>query len=267
MSGLPDDHTELLQEQVLKKRFPEFSTIYPDVTLYKNGRRLAQYDVLAVRLLEFFQGHQKAAYGEWRALDLARERGEFPTLEGLPGKFMYGEASNTFKTVHDFLVKFEHMGWRPFEALLMVDKVVIDSTEFKPSSLAMQIQHLMSYEPIKGTEAPTVDHLALIPNVSMVTLLVAGRIEFRKTNPATNTASNELHNRSTNRRKHLERELQDEQVKRQRLESERDEERVETYRREKLAEEALKQEKEENKQLREQLKAFQQQQQQVQQPK
>jgi hypothetical protein len=177
-------HTEELQERKLGERFPSFNVIYRDVFLWGDGLPLAEYDTLLVRPEPAAADLVRISVPDrWRC-DAGGDAVEFPTpLDRIPGKLIYGEASDNTKHVRDFLTKFERLDFRPFELLLLVHGVAIECTAFEPSTIRCQIEWMQGLDMCDGKEK------ALPPNLSMVTLLVGGRVEIRRSDPSSTRAS------------------------------------------------------------------------------
>jgi hypothetical protein len=187
------DHAEHLQETVLLKRFPAYSVVIPNALLWVR-RLLAEYDTLLV-LPDRSEMLRLSPPSTWRDTCNADELREFPTLKGLPGKVVYGEASDSGKFVTDFLNKFEPLDLRPLELLLLFDKVAVDCARSAPPTIREQLELAQHYAE------------SLPPNLSLVTLLAAGRVEIKLLRPELLTASHDLTWTKTKRRKFMEQEL------------------------------------------------------------
>jgi hypothetical protein len=161
-------HTEDLQEHSLRVVYTAYSTIYRNVSLWDHvqGQPFAEYDTLLIRTFDDILRLQPL----WKRPIAEME--SFPNLPGIPGKIIYGEASDRDKNISDFCVKFESLDLRPLQLLLLVDKVAVNCAAFQPTRLSEQI-----------------DMMQQVGNLSMVTLLVGGRVQITTSNPADHTAS------------------------------------------------------------------------------
>lgn len=123
------------------------------------------YDMLLVSTSDHqvrdLRDHMPVNISELTANTNKLESAEFPPISGLSGHLIYYERKK--QSMSEFAAAFETLNLRPFELLLLVDRVIIDN-------------------PFFDYDAPLRKHVDLMQkarSLSMVVLLVAGRVEIR----------------------------------------------------------------------------------------